>query len=164
MSAPLPPPAHDKASVAARTITHTSSAIGRRKHLLPNLALAGIIGALVLVFALWLGSGRLGLFPDPATQPTLTITSPGPYTIGGSVTLRGDHFSPNSLIALLRDGQPATDAQGQRQAVETDTAGRFTATLPITPNWRSGIHVLSATDTTSQQRASVSLQIEGGGS
>ncbi len=182
MSASLPPPANNSGplpdansspvvekavgstGVSTGVITRPPATLGRRRPLLPNLVLAGVIGALVLVFALWLGGGRLGLFPDSTIQPSLTITSPGPYTVGGSVTLRGDHFSKYSLIALLRDGQPATDAQGLRQAVESDDQGRFTISLPITSDWRSGAHILSAEDTTSQQRASISLQVEGGGS
>lgn len=178
MSSSLPPPADNSGPVPDDTsnsgveraaistgvstgvITRPPATLGRRRPLLPNLVLAGIIGALVLVFALWLGGGRLGLFSDSTIQPSLTITSPGPYIVGGSVTLRGDHFSKYSLIALLRDGQPATDAQGLRQAVESDDQGRFTATLPITSDWHSGEHLLSAEDTTSQQRASVSLVVE----
>ncbi|HEY7356134.1 MAG TPA: hypothetical protein VH590_06690 [Ktedonobacterales bacterium] len=158
MTSPSPAP-DDKTPVATGVITRPPSAVGRRRNLLPNLALAGVIGALVLVFALWLGGGRLGLFPDTSNQPMLTITSSGPYIVGGSVTLRGERFSPNSLIAILRDGEPAADAQGLRQAVETDPKGSFTITLPITADWQSGEHVLSARDTTSQQRASVSIQI-----
>ncbi len=159
MSSPSPSPDDNKAPVATGVITRPPTAVGRRRHLLPNLALAGVIGALILVFALWLSGGRLGLFPDTSNQPMLTITSPGPYIVGGSVTLRGARFSPNSLIAILLDSQPATDAQGLRQAVETDAKGSFTVTLPISADWRSGDHVLSARDTTSQQRASVSIQI-----
>jgi hypothetical protein len=173
MSASLPPPeqpddnsesAPERAIVSTGTISRPASALGRQRQFLPNLALAGVIGALVLVFALWLGGGHLGLFSDTSNQPALTIASPGPYTIGSSVTLRGDHFSKNSLVALLRDGQPATDAQGLRQAVETDAQGSFTTSLPITPDWQSGEHLISANDTASQQRASVSLRVEGGGS
>ena len=129
------------------------------KRALPNLILAGMIGALLLVFAFWLSGGHLGLFPDSSTAPRLLLTSLGPYTVGTTLLLRGDHFSPNSLIVLVRDGQPATDAQGRRQALDTDAQGAFTWELGITADWQVGDHLLTAEDTFTQQRASVSVEI-----
>ena len=134
--------------------------ITRRARLLPNVILAGLLGAILLVLALWLGGLRLGFLPATPNQPQLLLSAPGLYLLGSSVTLRGEQFAPFGLVALLRDGQPATDTQGLRLAVMSDKNGAFTVTLPITPDWHAGEHIIGAEDTTTHQRAAILIQVE----
>ena len=133
----------------------------RRARLLPNLVLAGVLGSILLLLALWLGGLRASPF-SPANSPTLSLSSAGPYYIGSTVKLEGRGFSSYAIVALIRDGQPATDSDGQRLALNTDQRGNFTATLIVTPNWGPGDHVLGAQDTTSQQSATLIIHIESG--
>ncbi len=135
--------------------------LSRRARLLPNLILIALVGSVLLVLGLWLG-GFPAASPTPANQPTLRITSHGPYTIGNTITLQGQEFSHYAIIALLLDGQPAVDSNGQRLAINSDQTGSFSISLLIAPAWGPGDHVLSAEDTKSQQSATAALHIESG--
>jgi|GEM_PF-2328106 len=131
----------------------------RRIKLLTHLALAALLGMLLLTLSLWLGGFHLPFLPATPPQPSLTISS-GPYRVGAVIKLQGANFSRYTIVALLLDGEPAIDTNGLRQAVNTDDQGAFTATLTITPDWGAGDHIIGAEDTTSRQQALVSITVE----
>ncbi len=124
-----------------------------------NLALIALLGVILLALSLWVGGFRLPFLPAIPDQPSLSLSS-GPYRVGGIITIQGAHFSRFSIIVLLLDGEPATDSNGLRQAVNSDSQGAFTATLAITPAWSPGDHILGAKDTTSGLEASLDISIE----
>lgn len=135
-------------------------AISRGRKLLPNLALAALLGILLLALIFWLGGFQFPFLQPPSNQPTLSLLSSGPYTVGSSIKLHGEKFSRYSIVALLRDGQPATDSNGLRLAVNADGQGTFTTTLPVTPQWGVGDHSIAAEDTTSHQQATLVVVVE----
>ncbi len=134
-------------------------ALPRRVKLFSNLALAALLGTILLTLSLWLGDFRLPFLPTVPDQPSLSISS-GPYRVGNTVQLQGRHFSPYTIIVLLLDGQPATDGSGLRLSVDSDAQGTFTTTLLITPDWGLGEHILGAKDTTSGQQALINISVE----
>jgi len=132
--------------------------LSRRAKILPNLVLAALVGIILLLLGLWLWG-----FPPTSSnslnQPSLHISNRGPFTIGSTIVLQGQHFSQYTIVALLLDGHPALDSNGQRLALTSDEHGSFSATLLISSAWGTGDHILSAIDTKSQQSAAVALQI-----
>lgn len=135
------------------------SARSRRTRLLPNLLLAALLGCVVLLLTFWLSGGFSTFSLSGSDIPTISLGNAGPYSVGSLIRLEGQRFSHFAIVALLRDGQPATDGKGQRLAVNTDQNGAFSITLVITPDWRAGDHIISALDTVSQQRASVTIHV-----
>lgn len=135
------------------------AASGSRK-LLPNLALAALLGILLLTLLFWLGGFPFPFLQAPADLPTLSLLSSGPYTTGSSMRLHGEKFSRYSIVALLRDGQPAMDSNGLRLAVNADSQGTFTTILPITSAWGIGNHIIAAEDTTNHQSATLVVVVE----
>lgn len=131
----------------------------RRARLLPNLLLAALLGCIVLLLMFWLSGGFSSFSLSGSDIPTISLGNAGPYSVGSLIRLDGQRFSHFAIIALLRDGQPATDGNGQRLAVNTDQNGTFSITLVITPDWGAGDHIISALDTVSQQRASVTIHV-----
>lgn len=135
------------------------SAATRRVKLFSNLALVALLGIILLTLSFWLGGFHLPFLPATADQPSLSVSS-GPYRVGSSIRLQGVHFSRYTIIALLRDGQPATDSIGMRLAVNSDAQGTFTTTLTITSDWGPGDHIIAAQDTTSGQRAAIDISVD----
>lgn len=135
------------------------AAATRRVKLLSNLALSALLGIILLTLSLWLGGFQLPFLPATADQPSLSISS-GPYRLGSIVSLQGTHFSRYSIIALLRDGQPAIASNGMRLAVNSNAQGAFTTTLTITPDWGPGDHIIAARDTTSGQQATIDISVD----
>src|SRR6185437_14178520 len=125
----------------------------RGVRLASNLALIALLGVILLALGFWLSGLRLPFLPTVPDQPSLSLSS-GPYRVGRVITIQGAHFSHFSIIVLLFDGEPATDSNGLRQAVNSDGQGAFTATLMILPSWSPGDHILGAKDTTSGLEAS----------
>lgn len=134
----------------------------RRVRLLPNILLAALLGCFLLLLAFWLSGGFSSFSLSNSSIPTVSIGNAGPYSVGSSITLEGQGFSHFAIVALLRDGQPATDSNGQRLAVTTDQNGAFSLTLTVTSDWGTGDHIITALDTASQQRASVTIDMEKG--
>ena len=137
-----------------------TSARSRSARLLPNVMLAVLLGCLLLLLVFWLSGGFSSFSLSNSSIPTIALGNEGPYTVGSLVRLEGQEFSHFALVALLRDGQPATDNNGQRLAVETGQNGAFSLTLTITPDWGTGDHIITALDTVSQRRASVAIHVE----
>lgn len=135
------------------------SSRSRRARLLPNLLLAALLGCIVLVLAFWLSGGFSSFSLSGSDIPTISLGNTGPYSVGSIIRLEGQRFSHFAIVALLRDGQPATDGNGQRLAVNADQNGAFTINLVITSDWGAGDHIISALDTVSQKRASVTIHV-----
>jgi hypothetical protein len=140
-----------------------ASARLRSARLLPNLALAALLGCLLLLLVFWLSGGFSAFSFSNSDAPTIALGNQGPYSVGSIIRLEGRGFSHFAIVALLRDGQPATDGNGQRLAVDTNQNGAFSLTLTITPNWGAGDHIISALDTMSQRRASITIHVENSG-
>lgn len=137
-----------------------ASVYSRRARLLPNLVLAALLGCLLLLLVFWLSGGFSALSFSNSNAPTIALGNQGPYAVGSIIRLEGRGFSHFAIVALLRDGQPATDGSGQRLAVDTNQNGAFSLTLTITPDWGTGDHIISALDTMSQRRASITIHVE----
>lgn len=135
------------------------TAAARRVKLFSNLALVALLSIILLTLGFWLGGFYLPFLSATADPPSLSLSS-GPYQVGSVVRLQGVHFSRYTIIALLRDGQPATDSNGRRLAVDSDDQGAFTTTLTITPDWSPGDHIIAAQDTTSGQRAAINISVD----
>ena len=138
------------------------SARARKVKLLPNLLLAALLGCMVLALAFWLSGGFSSFSLSSSDIPTISLGNAGPYSVGSIIRLEGQRFSHFAIVALLRDGQPATDGNGQRLAVNADQNGAFSINLVITPDWGAGDHIISALDTVNQQRASVTIHVGSG--
>ncbi len=135
--------------------------ISKGRKLVPNLALAVLLCTLLLALTFWLSGFSFSFLQAPTNQPTLSLLSSSPSTIGSSIRIHGESFSRYAIVALLRDGQPAVDSNGLRLAVNADNTGAFTTTLLITPDWGIGNHTITAEDTTSHQRAALVVVVEG---
>lgn len=145
---------------ATQALEQSSASVrSRRARLLPNLALAALLGCVLLLLVFWLSGGFPALSFSNSDAPTISLGNEGLYSVGSVVRLEGQGFSHFAIVALLRDGQPATDSSGQRLAVDTDQKGAFSLTLTITPDWGTGDHIITALDTVSQRRASVTLHV-----
>jgi hypothetical protein len=131
----------------------------RSARLLPNLMLAVLLGCLLLLLVFWLSGGFSAFSFSNSAAPTISLGNQGPYSVGSIIRLEGQGFSHFAIVVLLRDGQPATDSNGQRLAVDTDQNGAFSFPLTITPAWETGDHIISALDTMSQRRASVTIHV-----
>ncbi len=134
--------------------------ISRGRKLVPNLALAVLLGILLLALTFWMTGFSFSFLQAPTNQPTLSLLSSSPSTIGSSIKIHGERFSRYAIVALLRDGQPAVDSNGWRLAVNADNTGAFTTTLLITPDWGIGNHTITGEDTTSHQRAVLVVLVE----
>ncbi len=149
----------DKPATQALELS-AASARSRRAWLLPNVLLAALAGCIVLLLAFWLSGGFSAFTFSNSNAPTISLSNQGPYPVGSIIRLEGQGFSHFAIVVLLRDGQPATDSNGQRLAVDTDQNGAFSLTLTITRDWGTGDHIISALDTVSQRRASVTIRVE----
>lgn len=134
-------------------------AISGRVKLVSSLVLIALLGTILLTLSLWLGGVRLPFLTTIPQQPSLSLSS-GPYRVGSMITLRGGHFSRYAIIALLLDEQPIVDANGLRQAADTDDQGTFSITLIITPAWSLGDHLLGAKDTANARETLIDIFID----
>ena len=148
----------DKSATQALAQSATPARL-RRATLLPNLALAALLGCLLLLLVFWLSGGFSAFSFTNIDAPTIALGNQGPYSIGSSIRLEGQRFSHFAIVALLHDGQPATDGNGQRLAADTDQNGTFSLPLTILPDWGAGDHIITALDTVSQSRASVTIHV-----
>ncbi|MGH2481770.1 MAG: BACON domain-containing protein, partial [Ktedonobacteraceae bacterium] len=122
---------------------------------------------LIVVLALLL-SGVFGVVihigrttpPPPDVQPTLQVV-PATVALGGIITVRGIHFTPDSVLALSRDRQfPLVDT-GETSSIQADTRGNFSDTVIVDPGWLGGRHMLYATDIRTHHHAAFSLTVTG---
>ncbi len=89
-------------------------------------------------------------------QVTPSIIAPG-----GTITLRGNRFSPRGRVGLFRDTNiPVIDTGGSR-IITTDTAGNFTDTVTVDPAWLSGSHTIHAEDALTHKTASFAIIVTG---
>src|SRR5579871_6109406 len=78
----------------------------RRAALLPHLALAALLGCLLLLLACWLSGGFSAFTFSNSNAPTISLSNQGPYSVGSIIRLEGQGFSHFAIVVLLRDGQP----------------------------------------------------------
>jgi hypothetical protein len=129
-----PPPETPTAPLAAMPIKPRR----RRKGLLLALAIA-----LVVLVA----GGSLGYIVT-RTNPVIQVNSAynqGTTLIGAESTrfqITGQQFVANTSITFLLDGQPAPGDQ----TFQSDANGAIAINLPVTAQWETGAHVLTARD------------------
>lgn len=170
---PHPPPGHPGGSPGSSTGGPSGC-----------LTVGAIIAATILIIlATIVGLGLTVLAPN------ITLSGSSNVTPGGTMTLHGNNFLPNSSVTLTLDGgtllyvllqQPAIPqpASGNAQhAVGTGLAlhtslspaatnvvpvlgdGTFNITFQVNPSWLIGPHTVHATESVSHRSASLSFTI-----
>jgi Viral BACON domain len=93
---------------------------------------------------------------------SLQIT-PNDLSVGATMTLRGNHFSPRASIGLTRDNAiPVADTFGS-VFTQADPTGQFTDTIIVGDDWGAGAHTIMAEDSIKHQVASFPIMIDGKG-
>ena len=136
-----------------------------RSPLMPRVA--GWI-AIAVIVALLLGGG-FGVFislgrnasSGPSTNSISLQVTPSSIALGGTVTLRGSHFTPRGRVGLTRDASiPITDTGGS-STTTADASGSFSDTVSIDESWTSGQHTIYAEDAHLHKTASFSVLVTG---
>jgi hypothetical protein len=123
--------------------------------------------SLVTLCILLLGGGfgmalAFGRSVSQSTLPPATLQiSPTTIGLGGIVILRGSHFTPGGMVALNRDNHIPLVDTGNQSSVRADAHGFFSDTVIIDPSWRSGLHVLYATDLRTHRQGLFKLLVTG---
>ena len=109
------------------------------------------------------GANPLGHAPSKAGASAMTLqVSPASIAIGGMITLRGSHFTPNAEVGLTHDGSPLIDTAGQ-SVRSTDASGSFHDAVVIDNSWTAGPHLIRAEDAHLHKSASFAIQVTGQG-
>ena len=146
-------------------INHEPPRHKRRMVSIPRLS--SWITVLVLL-ALLLG-GAFGIFvslgyytPPKSTSNTMSLrVSPSTISFGGTITLRGSHFSPNGQVGLFRDSTIPLLDTAFKTMIRADATGSFEDTVAITGNWTAGSHTIRAEDARLHKSASYGIQVTG---
>ncbi|HEU5228196.1 MAG TPA: hypothetical protein VFU49_10335 [Ktedonobacteraceae bacterium] len=91
---------------------------------------------------------------------TLQVT-PNAINVGGTITLRGAHFSPRGRIGLTRDSSIPLMDTGGNGIITADTSGNFTDTAIVDGDWGSGPHTLNAEDAITHKIATFPILVIG---
>ncbi len=81
--------------------------------------------------------------------------------VGGTVTLRGAHFTPHGRIGFTLDDTISIVDTNGNQMIEADKQGNFAETVVATQNWGSGPHTLNAEDAAIHKVASFPILVTG---
>lgn len=97
------------------------------------------------------------------TLPSLQVelTSPGPYSPGSRVGVRGHGFSHNNQVSfMLDDVAPILDQHGNTANARTDAKGEFSETLwlSVGPGW-SGQHNIVVRDVATGRRFDLPIKL-----
>ncbi len=122
----------------------------------------------IVILVLLLG-GAFGIFASlgnkPSPPPALMSLEVSPSSIspGGTISIKGSHFSPRQHVGLMRDGIiPLVDTGGQH-IIPTDANGSFRDTVVIDGSWAAGPHVIRAEDARLHKTASFTIMVNGHG-
>jgi Viral BACON domain len=91
--------------------------------------------------------------------PSLQI-NPHELSVGTTMTLTGDNFSPHASIGLMLDNAiPLKDTNGVRYTY-ADTTGHFTDTITVGNNWGIGSRMIRVEDPLTHKVASFPIRID----
>lgn len=172
---PYPPPGHHGGSPGGSSGGSPASAPG-----------CLTIGAILAVTALIILATIIGLGLT-VLAPNLALSGNANVAPGGSMTLHGSNFLPNSSVILTLDGgtplyvlrppaspglrasgghapgagtvQGALRAQAATNVVPVQGDGTFTITFQVNPSWLIGPHIVHASESVSHRNASLSFTI-----
>ncbi len=146
----LPPPPHKK--------------LPPRSPLVPRLA---SWVAIIFIIGLLLSGGfgvliSLGHAPKVSSTGPLTLQiTPSTIAFGGTMTLHGSHFTPNTRVGLLRDTSiQISDTSGSSHLIAA-ADGSFSDTVFIDGTWSPGPHTIVAEDAHLHKTASFPVTIIG---
>jgi len=91
---------------------------------------------------------------------SLQVT-PSAIDVGGTITLRGTHFSRRGEVGLTRDSSTPVMDTGGNEIITTDANGNFADTVIIDGNWESGPHTLNAEDAITHKITSFPILVIG---
>ncbi len=177
---PHPPPGHPGGSPGGSTGGSPGGSTGGPSGC---LTVGAIIAATILIIlATIIGLGLTVLAPN------ITLNGSSSVTPGGTMTLHGSNFVPNSSVTLTLDNGiplyvlqhpavPQLASGGEQHAAGTGLAlrtllspvatnvvpvqgdGTFTITFQVNPSWLIGPHTVHATESVSHRSASLSFTI-----
>ena len=141
------------------------SAVSRVKRTSPGVMFwisTAILIICISVFGLGSAFGYRQSSPTKINNQVSLQITPSQLSIGATMTLSGDYFSPNALIGLARDHDfPLKDTSGS-PSTQADKTGHFTDTV-IVDDWGSGAHVITAEDSITRKMASFPVVLDGAG-
>ena len=114
-------------------------------------------------FGIYVSLGNYNTPPKPSPNVMSLQVSPSTIAFGGTITLRGSHFSPNGQVGLSRDNNVPMVDTAFKTIIRTNASGSFEDTVNIAGNWTSGSHTIYAEDARLHKRASFDIQVTGPG-
>ncbi|HEX7733908.1 MAG TPA: hypothetical protein VF458_03570 [Ktedonobacteraceae bacterium] len=141
-----------------RLITRVKTRAPRSVFWLGTVVLLALL--LSSAFGLAVSFGR-NVRKTVSTPPPSLQASPSTIALGGIITLRGSHFTPQREVALSRDQQISLVDTGGANTVQTDAQGFFSDTVVVDPAWLAGSHMLYAIDLSTHKRALVPVLVTG---
>ncbi len=126
--------------------------------------------AIAIIVGLMLGGG-FGIFVSlghnvpvvSSTGPLSLQVTPSSIAFGGTITLRGSHFTPRGRIGLTRDASiPIIDTSGSSFII-ANANGSFSDTVSIDSSWTSGLHSIRAEDAHLHKSAAFPVLVTGHG-
>jgi hypothetical protein len=91
---------------------------------------------------------------------SLQVT-PNTIDVGGTVTLRGAHFSSRGAVGLTRDASIPVMDTGGNEIITTSPNGTFTDTVIVDGSWGGGPHTLNAEDAITHKIATFPILVIG---
>jgi hypothetical protein len=123
-------------------------------------AMKRLFAVIVAVIGMVIAAASIGVAASaypPGTGPTIS-TSTSTVPQGGSLTVFGDNFSPNSDAVLSLHSTPVGLG-----TVHTDSNGQFSAQITVPSSTTPGTHTIEALDTPTGDIASATITVTGGG-
>src|SRR5437660_1701034 len=122
--------------------------------------------SLALFLVLMLGSivgivASLGQGLSSANSGISLQVTPNAINVGGTITLRGSHFSPRGKVGLTRDSSIPVMDTGGNEIITPATNGTFTDTVIVDGDWGAGPHTLNAEDAITHKIATFSILVIG---
>lgn len=94
--------------------------------------------------------------------PTLTLSS-NIASVGQTVVLHINHFSPNTRVLLSHDIEETVQLTSGTALVKVGGTGSTDVTMVVDTSWGPGFHTIDAEDYVTRYTASATLQIIGSG-
>ncbi len=153
-----------QSSSTLRAIKH--SPVSRMKQTSPRVIFWISTAILLLIVSLFGITSTFGHGLPPLTNKDTRLSlqiTPNELSVGATMTLQGDNFSPHVSIGLTRDNAiPLTDTSGAF-STEANMLGHFTDTIIVGDDWGSGPHTITAEDSLNHKVASFPIRVDGEG-
>jgi len=123
--------------------------------------------SLTLFLVLVLGSifgivASLGQGLSASNNAISLQVTPNTIDVGGTIALRGSHFSPHGAVGLTRDSSIPVMDTGGNGIITTNANGTFTDTVIVDGDWGGGPHTLNAEDAITHKIATFPILVIGG--